>query len=134
MFEIEGRYHLLYRGMERRYAGQGVGLAVSADLRQWRRLRSAPVIAVNEEIASLTVVQAGQGFVGISQPMDLQKRSYWFSDDLQQWRKGPSVNFRASMQAETLSNPFPCDGRWTVLYEQKDRIYRAVLQPSASVN
>lgn len=129
VFEIDDRYHLLFRGMERRYKLQGVGLAVSPNLHHWRRSADAPVIPVSEEIASLAVAQVNQRFVAISQPMDLQNRSYWFSSDLKQWRKGPPVNFRASTKAETLSNPFLCDGRWTVLYEQKDRIYRAVLQP-----
>jgi glycerophosphoryl diester phosphodiesterase len=130
VFEIDGRCHLLFRGMERRYQHQGVGLAVSSDLRHWHRPADAPTIPVSEEIASLAVAQVNQRFVGISQPMDLQNRSYWFSDDLMQWKKGPPVNFRASVKAETLSNPFLSGGQWTVLYEQKDRIYRAVLQPS----
>ncbi len=128
VFEIEGRYHLIFRGMERRYEHQGVGLAVSSDLRHWQRSVDTPMIPVAEEIASLAVARVNQSFVGISQPMDLQNRSYWFSDDLKQWQKGPPVNFRASIKAETLSNPFLSGGQWTVLYEQKDRIYRAVLQ------
>ncbi|MCP4787011.1 MAG: hypothetical protein GY903_24865 [Fuerstiella sp.] len=128
VFEIEGRYHLIFRGMERRYEHQGVGLAVSSDLRHWQRSVDTPMIPVGEEIASLAVARVSQSFVGISQPMDLQNRSYWFSDDLKQWQKGPPVNFRASIKAETLSNPFLSGGQWTVLYEQKDRIYRAVLQ------
>lgn len=132
VFEIAGRYHLLFRGMERRYENQGLGVAVSSDLGVWERLATTPIIPVNQEIASLAVARVNDGFVAISQPKDLQNRRYWYSDDLKQWMKGPSVNFRASIQAETLSNPFLCDGRWTVLYEQKDRIYRAVLQPSNS--
>ncbi|MBP85884.1 MAG: hypothetical protein CMJ64_04070 [Planctomycetaceae bacterium] len=129
LFEIDGRYHLLFRGMERRYEQQGVGLAVSTDLLHWQRSPTSPVIPASEEIASLAVARSEQGFVAISQPTDLRERSYWLSNDLQQWQKGPSVDFRASVDAETLSNPFLFDGRWTVLYEQKDRIYRAVLHP-----
>ena len=90
------------------------------------------MIPVSEETASLAVAQVNQRFVAISQPKDLQNRSYWFSDDLKQWQKGPSVKSSASIKAETLSNPFLSGGHWTVLYEQKDRIYRAVLQPPAS--
>ena len=130
VFEVAGRYHLLFRGMERRYKHQGLGLAVSSDLIDWKRSAETPLIPVSEEIASLAVARVNDGFVAISQPMNLQNRRYWFSDDLKQWRKGPPVSFRASIQAETLSNPFLSDGRWTVLYEQKDRIYRAVLQPA----
>lgn len=129
VFEVNGRFHLLFRGMKQIYTAQGLGLATSADLRHWQRSQNGPVIAVEEEIASFSVTRADGGFVAISQPKDLSKRRYWFSDDLRQWRKGPPVNFRASIQAETLSNPFHVNGRWTVLYEQKDRIYRAVLQP-----
>jgi glycerophosphoryl diester phosphodiesterase len=132
IFEMDGRYHLLFRGMERRYQQQGVGLADSSDLRHWRRSADMPLIPVGEEIASLAVARGNQTFVAISQPLDLRNRTYWFSDDLKQWRKGSPVNFRASIQAETLSNPFLFGGRWTVLYEQQDRIYRAVLQPPAS--
>jgi hypothetical protein len=130
VFEVEGEYYLLFRGMEQRYRRQGAGLAVSADLRQWRRSTDRPVIPVTEEMASLAVAQAGERYVGISQPMDLRQRRYWFSADLKRWQKGPPVDFRASVEAETLSNPFLANGRWTVLYERKDRIYRAVLQPA----
>jgi len=130
VFELEGNYYLLFRGMESRYRRQGTGLAVSADLGHWRRCTESPVIPVTEEMASLAMTRAGERYVGISQPMDLRQRRYWFSDDLKRWQKGPPVNFRASVQAETLSNPFLANGCWTVLYEQKDRIYRAVLQPA----
>ena len=129
VFEINGRYHLLFRGMRQRYNAQGLGLATSTDLLNWQRSPSTPAIGVDEEIASLAVTQTAMNFVAISQPMDLKQRRYWLSADLRGWRKGPPVNFRASTQAETLSNPFHFHGRWTVLYEQKDRIYRAVLQP-----
>ena len=128
VFEINGRYHLLFRGMKQIYHAQGLGLATSTDLLNWRRSHTTPVIAVKEEIASLSVARSAGGFVAISQPKDLSKRRYWLSGDLRHWRQGPPVNFRASIQAETLSNPFYFNGHWTVLYEQKDRIYRAVLQ------
>jgi len=128
VFEVEGKYYLLFRGMETRYQRQGAGLAVSADLRRWRRCTDSPVIPVTEEMASLAITRAGGRYIGISQPTDLDKRRYWFSADLKHWRKGPPVNFRASVAAETLSNPFVANGNWTVLYEQKDRIYRAVLR------
>ncbi len=129
LFEIDGAYCLLFRGMKQIYNAQGLGLSISSDLKNWRRLTDAPVIPTNEEIASFAVTRTKQGFVAISQPKDLKRRTYWFSDDLRQWRQGPPVNFRASIAAETLSNPFYFNGRWTVLYEQKDRIHRAVLQP-----
>ena len=129
VFELNGRFHLLFRGMKQIYNAQGLGLATSADLLNWQRSPTAPVIGVDEEIASLSVARTARNFVAISQPKDLKRRRYWLSDDLRHWRKGPPVNFRASIQAETLSNPFHFQGRWTVLYEQKDRIYRAVLQP-----
>jgi len=130
VFEVEGNYYLLFRGMETRYRRQGAGIAVSTDLRHWRRCSDRPIIPVTEEMASLAVTLAGGRYVGISQSTDLRQRRYWFSADLKHWQKGPPVNFRASVQPETLSNPFLVNGRWTVLYEQKDRIYRAVLQPA----
>ncbi|MBN2294823.1 MAG: hypothetical protein JXM70_20505, partial [Pirellulales bacterium] len=98
----------------------------------WQRIAEADNAALTpltEEIASLAVVQIGKRFVGISQPIDLSKRCYWTSEDLIKWQKGPKVKFKASGRVDTLSNPFPIDGRWHVLYEQGDRIYRAVLVP-----
>ncbi len=128
IFEVDGRFHLLFRGMKRRYSQQGLGVAVSTDLVQWARLQSPAAISTSEEIASLAVAKSNGRFVAISQPLDLSRRSYWFSEDLKRWTRGPAVNFRASTKAETLSNPFLLGGTWNVLYEQQDRIYRAVLQ------
>ena len=88
VFEVGSEYYLLFRGMETRYHRQGTGLAVSRDLRRWRRCMDRPVIAVTEEIASLAVARAGGRYVGISQPKDLQKRRYWFATDLQRWQEG----------------------------------------------
>ena len=113
------------------YAETSGGMAITpAEMNDKRALvqRARRLRPVNEEIASLAITRVHKRFVAISQPMDLQKRSYWFSDNLRHWQKGPPVRFRASMQAETLSNPFLFDGCWTVLYEQQDRIYRAVLR------
>ena len=129
VFHHEGRHYLLWRGMKRRYAAQGVGLSVSDNLIQWRPATDGPVIAPGEEIASLAVARTRNGYVGISQPIPVERRTYWFSKDLRRWQKGPAVNFKASVRAETLSNPFLSNGTWTVLYEQNDRIYRAILQP-----
>jgi len=134
LFTIGDNYYLLFRGMKSRYRKQGAGLAVSSDFRHWRRVSDAPVIPTTEEVASLAVAETERRFVGISQPMDLSQRRYWTTSDLRAWEKGPPVKFRASVQAETLSNPFLVNGQWTVLYEQKDRIYRAVLSPSAYSN
>ena len=130
IFHHEGRYYMLWRGMKRRYAEQGVGLSVSDNLLEWQRVTTEPVIGPSEEIASLAITQTEQGFVGISQPIPLERRTYWFSKDLRHWQKGPAVRFKASVKAETLSNPFFSNGTWTVLYEQNDRIYRAILQPA----
>ncbi len=130
VFQHDGKYCLLYRGMQAFYRAQGPGLAVSDDLLHWRRATQCedrPLIPVSEEIASLAVAQVNGRFVGISQPIDLSKRAYWISDDLIHWRKGPAVRLRTSGVVDTLSNPFLAQGRWTVLYEQGDRIYRAVL-------
>ncbi|MEC8505955.1 MAG: hypothetical protein VXZ53_03215, partial [Planctomycetota bacterium] len=67
---------------------------------------------------------------GISQPIPIERRTYGFSKELRHWQKGSAVKFRASAKAETLSNPLLSNGLWTVLYEQNDRIYRAILQPA----
>ncbi len=130
LFQVGGRYFLLYRGMERRYFGQGLGVAVSDDLMNWRRIAecdTAPLTPPGEEIASLAVAKVGKRFVGISQPMGKSRRCYWMSDDLRRWEKGPKVEFKSSGRVDTLSNPFVVEGCWNVLYEQDDRIYRAVL-------
>jgi predicted GH43/DUF377 family glycosyl hydrolase len=130
VFEQGGVYCLLYRGMQGFYRQQGPGLAISEDLLHWRRASEAEehsLIPVSEEIASLAVVRANGRYVAISQPMEPARRCYWLSEDLVHWRKGPEVRFRASVAAETLSNPYVVERRWNVLYEQRDRIYRAVL-------
>lgn len=133
VFARDGRFWMLYRGMRSYYHDQGLGLATSKDLLAWERAKesvAAPIVSAKEEIASLAVVQFGGRYIGISQPSDLARRRYWFSSDLVQWERGPVPRFRTSVAAETLSNPFLAGGQWTVLYEQKDRIYRAVLVPS----
>ena len=73
--------------------------------------------AWDKYIASLSVARVNDRFVGISQPMDLAKRRYWYSTDLLKWEKGPKVLFNASAAAETLSNPFLVDGKWNIVYE-----------------
>ncbi len=130
LFRHNNSWYMLYRGMRERYRDQGLGVAVSDDLRTWTRVDETPVIPVHNEIASIAVTATQTGYLGISQPLDLSQRSYWLSHDLQRWTQGPPVQFKASAQAETLSNPFFCNGEWTVLYEQQDRIYRAVLRPA----
>lgn len=125
----DGGHHLLFRGMKSLYREQGLGVAVSSDLTNWRRFQDNPVIPVEEEIASMAVAQTHDGFVGIEQNiLHRAGRSYWLSQDLIHWRKGPAARFSCP-SVDTLSDPFRCRGRWTVLYEQTDRIYRAVLGP-----
>jgi glycerophosphoryl diester phosphodiesterase len=77
VFEIEGRYHLLFRGMERRYEHQGVGLAVSSDLRHWHRSADTPMIPVSEETASLAVAQVNQRFVALLHNSDRGRVFVW---------------------------------------------------------
>ena len=135
IFQRAGKYWLLYRGMKGLYHHQGLGVAVSSDLLHWKRMEQVvkrPLIPVSHEIASMGITAVAGQYVGISQPMDLAKRRYWISPDLVHWTKGPTVQFKASVAAETISNPFFVAGQWVVLYEQKDRIYRAVLQPKAT--
>ena len=123
LFVRDGQFFLLYRGMTSLYKNQAVGLAISSNLVDWRRASDEPVIPVGEEIASLAVAESGEGYVGISQA---PHREYWSSRDLRAWRKGRSVKF-TGRRVDTLSNPFLVGGVWQVLYEQEDRIYRAVL-------
>jgi hypothetical protein len=123
VFRREGRFYLLYRGMSRFYADQGLGLAVSDDLVHWERARDDPVIPTDREIASLAVVETPDGYLAIAQSPG---RPYWRSADLVTWTEGPSAKFTGP-RVETLSNPFLAAGGWRVLYEQQDRIYAAVL-------
>lgn len=81
------------------------------------------MIPVGEEIASMAVTESGGGYLGISQS---PCREYWSSRDLRRWTKGRPVKFTGP-RVDTLSNPFLAGGVWQVLYEQQDRIYRAVL-------
>ncbi len=132
IFKQGGSYRLLYRGMKGFYHDQGLGAATSDDLLNWSRVGEAvarPLIPTKHEIASISVAFAGGEYVGISQPLNLAKRTYWRSHNLLDWKQGPAVRFLASVKAETISNLFLANGRWNVLYEQGDRIYRAVLTP-----
>ncbi len=124
IFERDGSYYLLYRGMESMYRQQAVGVAVSTDLIHWKRVKQNPVILPSEETASLAVVKTASGYFGLSQT---SKRPYWHSRDLIDWKKVGTVHF-SSPKVDTASNPFRSDNQWTVLYEQQDRIYRAVLR------
>lgn len=127
VYHLDGRYYLLFRGMKAIFKQQGTGVAVSDDMVHWRRLQDQPVIPTTEEVASLAVARTADGFVGIAQGISrTAERPCWLSRDLIHWRKGPTARFTGPA-VDTLSNPFLCDGRWIVLYEQEDRIYRAVL-------
>jgi len=123
-YRHDGRYLLLYRGMTGFYCDQGLGVAVSEDLVRWRRLTAGPVIPTSEEIASFAVTRADGRYVGISQAPD---RAYWFSDDLTHWQRGGAVRLTGP-RVDTLSNPVWFEGEWVVLYEQGDRIFRAILE------
>jgi hypothetical protein len=123
-FEREARFYLLYRGMTGLYRGQGLGLAVSTDLEHWQRVQDGPVIPTSEEIASLAVAETAEGHVGVAQA---PTRCYWTSRDLVHWARRDRVRF-TGRRVDTLSNPTCFQGRWIVLYEQEDRVYRAVLE------
>ena len=130
VFRRGDRFFLVYRGMTSLYRNQGTGLAVSSNLMDWARAADDPVIPAKEEIASLAVARSGDEYVGISQS---PRRQYWSSRDLETWTSGDLVNFTGP-RVDTLSNPFRVGDRWLVLYEQQDRIYRAVLAPREAVS
>jgi hypothetical protein len=106
------------------YSKQAPALAVSDDLIHWRRTGEDPLIATDEEVASFAVARTAGTFTGIAQAPD---RCYWTSEDLRTWRKGPKAVFRGP-KVSTVSNPVFFRGEWIVVYEQDDRIYRAVLR------
>ncbi len=117
------QFYLVYRGMTSLYKNQAMGLAVSSNLLDWTRAVDDPVVPVGEEIASMALARSGEEYVGISQA---PRRHYWSSRDLRTWKKGEPVEFTGT-HVDTLSNPFLVGDQWQVLYEQQDRIYRAVL-------
>ena len=55
------------------------------------------------------------------------ERRFWRSSDLVSWTKGEPARFTGP-QVSTVSNPVHFGGRWLVVYEQDDRIYRAELR------
>jgi predicted GH43/DUF377 family glycosyl hydrolase len=124
------RFFMVYRGMTSLYKNQAVGLAVSENLVDWTRAADEPVIPVGEDIASLAVTCTGDGYVGISQS---PSKRFWLSKDLRTWTKGRPVKFTGP-RVDTLSNPFMVGGQWCVVYEQQDRIYRAVLGEVVELN
>jgi beta-xylosidase len=117
-----GRFYLLYRGMTSLYRQQGLGVAVSDDLLRWARVQESPVIPAEEEVASLAVAPMDGGFWGVAQSPG---RPVWVSNDLLQWDRRGAAGF-SGPAVDTVSNPVRFGGDWVVLYEQKDRIYRAV--------
>jgi predicted GH43/DUF377 family glycosyl hydrolase len=124
------KYHLLYRGMQSYYKKQACGIAVSDDLLHWARASDGPVIPPEEEVASLAVAPMGDVYFGMNQPVPsvpalAPGRACWVSRDLHTWRKCGQARFTGGA-VDTCSNPFYSGGAWTVVYEQKDRIYRAV--------
>jgi predicted GH43/DUF377 family glycosyl hydrolase len=123
-FKIDGHFYVLFRGMRTMYSKQAPALAVSDDLIHWRRTGEDPLIATDEEVASFAVARTAGAFTGIAQAPD---RCYWTSEDLRTWRKGPKAVFRGP-KVSTVSNPVFFRGEWIVVYEQDDRIYRAVLR------
>jgi Glycosyl hydrolases family 32 N-terminal domain len=130
IFKENGRFQMLYRGMQSFMGGQAVGLAESDNLLRWNRssrTEGRPVTPIAEGVASLAVAKVPGGYTAISQPMDLKRRAYWHSSDLVNWKKGGPVHLESSGKPSTLSNPFLIDGRWNVVYELDDRIYRAEL-------
>jgi beta-1,4-mannooligosaccharide phosphorylase len=123
-FELNGRFFLLYRGMSAFYKNQGLGVAVSDDLTHWERATDAPTIATDEEVASLAVTRSADGLVAIAQA---PQRAYWHSTDLLKWERAGEVRLTGP-RVSTISNPVWFRGGWIVVYEQDDRIYRAVLK------
>lgn len=121
VFRRDGRFTLLYRGMQSFYRKQGLGLAVSDDLVRWTRAEEEPVIPPEEEVASLSVVALEGEYLGLAQSPG---RPWYVSRDLRRWERRGSARFTGA-GVDTVSNPFRCRGKWAVLYEQKDRIYRA---------
>ena len=124
IFERNNQFYMLFRGMKSFFNEQGLGLAVSSDLRHWRRVQSEPVIPVSEEIYSFGGAITQDGYVAIAHASG---EPYWFSNDLVHWEKGPSAKFDLPW-ADTVSNLFYWRGEWNILYERKDYVYRAVLK------
>ena len=124
VFERDGSFYLLFRGMNQERLRQGLNVAVSTDMVHWKRLHDEPVIPTVEETGSIAVADLGERYIGLSQAPG---RPYWESSDLLTWKKSAAAAFTAK-KVDTVSNPFVSDGRWTIVYEQQDRIYRAVLQ------
>lgn len=125
IFERDGRYYLLFRGMNQKTRQQGLNVAVSTDMEHWKRIQNEPVIPTIEETGSLAVADLGGHYLGLSQAAG---RPYWQSTDLLTWKKSGAAEFTGK-KVDTVSNPFVSNGKWTIVYEQQDRIYRAVLQP-----
>jgi len=123
IFARDGSYYLLFRGMNDRFRKQSLGVAVSTDLIHWKRVKDKPVIGPKEETGSLAVVETETGYIGLSQASG---RPYWHSKDLVAWKKVGAARFTGP-KVDTVSNPFHTGEGWTILYEQQDRIYRAVL-------
>ena len=124
IFHVDNHFYLLFRGMTDFYRDQGLGLAVSENIKEWTRAEASPLVSGSEEIYSFGCAATRDGYVAISHSPG---EPYWFSLDLIHWEKGPSAKFDLP-ETETVSNPFYWRGEWNLLYERKDRVYRAVLK------
>ena len=98
-------------------------MTVSNDLLEWRRARQWPVVPCDEEIFLFGCVRTRDGFVAMTYA---EGEPYSHSKDLYTWRKGASAVFDQP-GVDMVSKPFFFKGKWNVLYERKNRVYRAVL-------
>ena len=119
-----GVYHLIYRGMTGFYRNQKLGLATSKDLLHWTR-PDKPLAALDGIYSFATCAEPiGGTYVALSQRSQVE--SFFLSDDLATWTRGPRARFHPAA-IETPSNPFVFQGRLWIVYEKRDRIGRSYL-------
>lgn len=117
-------HYIIYRGMTGFYRNQKLGLASFTGLANWTR--PAEPLAGLDGVYSLATCarRIGGKYVALSQRRHAEH--FYLSDDLRTWTRGPRARFHPD-PIETPSNPVVYQGKLWILYEKRDRIYRARL-------
>lgn len=128
-----------------------MGLATSRDGMTWTKFSGNPILDVgrvgawDSVVAKLPVVRkSGERYFLFYSGRDGQTKQIAVatSKDLRhwtkhaknpvEWKKAGAGRFTGE-KVDTVSNPFHTGDGWTIVYEQQDRIYRAVLRREGAV-
>lgn len=123
-----GELYVVYRGMKTFYTEQQLGVLVTRDLRRWRRLAGPLAGLAGVYSFAVCPTPVDDVYMAVSQRQHAGR--VFLSGDLVTWQPGPLPRYDPSA-IDTPSNPVLHAGRAWILYEKRDRIYRARLEADA---